>query len=399
MNILQISTLDSVGGAAQVAHRLYLECKKRKHKSYMLVGKKLSREKDIIEIKSKKENRLRRFVINRLGIGDLFLHNHNAIINSDVVKNADVVNLHNLHGNYFNLNELTSICEKKPVVWTLHDMWAFTGHCAHSFDCEKWMTGCGKCPYLDTPPKMLIDLSALLWQKKKAVYSKSDFTIVVPSKWLMEKVKKSVLKEKRIELIYNGVNEKIFKPGNKGALRKELSLPLDKKIILSFGAGGVNNPWKGCAYLKQAREENGRKSDDVFVEIGSNYNFQNQKNNLIHVPFIKSEKLLAKYYAAADVFLYPSLADTCPLAVLEAMACGLPVITFKTGGIPELVQHMKTGYVARYKDIKDLIRGTKLFLSNEKLLNENSQNSRKRIEKFFTLNIQTEKYLAVYQNI
>lgn len=397
LNILQINTLDNIGGAAKVALGLYNKYKEKRHNSHLLVGTKILEDSNISELK-RKESKLKNFITNNLGLEEFSIPKDRALLNNNLFRNSDVVNLHNLHGNYFNMNNLISISKEKPVVWTFHDMWPITGHCAHSFDCERWRVGCGKCPYLDTYPKLKIDLSRYLWKRKKKIYSKSDFTIVVPSKWLMQKVKKSILKDKKIELIYNGVDERTFTPGDSYKLRKELGLPLNRKILIFISHGGVNNLWKGKEYLTRMIKWAKRKKDIIFLEVGSNELSQTE-DNFIRVPYIEDKTLLAKYYAAADLFLLTSIAENCPLVVLEAMACGVPVVSFDVGGVKELVKHMKTGYIAEHKSVDDLVKGLNLFLSDDNLLEKTRIDARKRIEKYFTLELQTQKYLKLYKDL
>jgi glycosyltransferase involved in cell wall biosynthesis len=399
MNILQINKGDSLGGAAKVAYRLYQEFKKKKHASYMLVGEKGRKDEHIIALKKEKRSGLKDYLIKGLGLAEFFLYHDKKIINHPFFKQAGIVNLHNLHVRYFNLYQLMEISARKPVVWTLHDMWPISGHCAHSFDCRKWKTGCGHCPYLDTYPHLKFDLTAWLWRKKKDIYTKSQLTIVTPSHWLKKKVEQSLLKDKKIELIYHGVDEQIFKPQNKKKMRKELDLPLNKKIICFVAQKGRSNIWKGGNFLKQIIKNISSDNNKVLVEIGGQKNHQQRRGKLIEIPYLKKEEVLAKYYSAADVFLFPSLAESFGLVVIEAMACGLPVVAFNHGPIKEIVKHLETGYIARYKNLKDLERGINFFLSNKKRLEKFSLKARERVKKIFTLKKQAGNYLRLYRQL
>ena len=402
LNILQINTLDNVGGAAKVAYRLKEGLNKRGHKSWMLVGNKISSDSDV---KQPPTNTIIQFSLNFLAnipqLQYLTYINSFKIKNRKDFANVDIVNLHNLHGSYFNPLALPGLTKTKPVVYTLHDMWSFTGHCAHSFDCEKWQTGCGNCPYLSIYPALRRDTTKILWKIKKRIYKKSDFVIVTPSKWLRDKIKKSMLSDKEVRLIYNGVDETIFRPMDKTEVRKKLGLSEDKTII-TFGAhGGISSPWRSSEYLFKVLRR--IEHDNImFLNIGSPERLDEKiKNDIesVSIPHIYEEAKMAEYFAVSDILLYPTLADNCPLVVLEAMACGLPVIAFNTGGVPELVDHMKTGYIAEYKNSEDLANGVELFLSDDDLRAKAVILARQRVEDKFRLNQQVDNYLKLYAQI
>ena len=144
----------------------------------------------------------------------------------------DIIHLHNIHGGYFQTNLLPKLAKIAPIVWTFHDMFPITGHCAYSFECEKWKTGCGNCERLDIYPSIKKDRTKFLWNYKNKVYNSAKFTIVTPSLWLKKCVGQSFLKNKDIRLIYNGIDLENFTKTDKYEARKELNLPQDKKIVL-----------------------------------------------------------------------------------------------------------------------------------------------------------------------
>lgn len=207
-----------------------------------------------------------------------------------------------------------------------------------------------------------------------------------------------MLSDKEVRLIYNGVDETIFYPMDKTEVRKKLGLPVNKTIPAFSSPGGLNNPWKGGGYLFTILES--IKHDNImFLNLGASENIDKKiKDNikLVSVPYIYEEIKMAEYYAASDLLIFPSIAENCPLVVLEAMACGTPVIAFNTGGVPELVDHMKTGYIAEYKNADDLANGIELFLSDDNLREKAGILARKRVEDKFTLNQQVENYLKLY---
>jgi glycosyltransferase involved in cell wall biosynthesis len=287
----------------------------------------------------------------------------------------------------------------KPVVWTLHDMWAITPHCAYSYECEL-KNGFYQCPSMNSYPQIFWNNEKYLSWRKRNIYNKSKFNLVVPSLWLKNKVEKSVLKNKDIDLIYNGIDENIFKISENNSSRQELGLPLDKKIVLFLSDGGKNNPAKGWFYVESVVK---RFNDDntLFLCLGGKESGRDDVyNNLLYIPRISDKEKLSKYFSASDVFLFPSLADNCPLVILEAMACGIPIVTFDTGGIPELVKHLENGYIAKYKDVEDLTKGVEYIfgLDNEKITNIKNK-SRESVTTKYTIDKMVDQYEMLYDKI
>lgn len=398
--VLHINTLDSVGGAARVAYDLNRSLLKRNIHSVILADRVFS-EDDNIEVLLRDNSYRQKLLWNtqqRNGWLDFFHLSSFTVTSLESFKNADILHLHNLHGDYFSLFALPELTALKPTVWTLHDMQSFTGHCAHSLDCPRWETGCGSCPDLNVYPCISKDTTGFLWDTKKEIYDHSHLTIVCPSRWLKEKVEKSILKNKDIRLIYNGINEKVFKDIDKISARKQLGLPEEKSILLFSAHGGTENSWKGGRYLVNLCEHLNHREDVFFLNVGGSKK-EYKDNNWLNVPYVTNEEEMALYYSAADLFIYPSLADNCPLVVLESLSCGTPVIAFRTGGIPELVRHLETGYIAEYKNEQDFLRGVTLFLDNPTLRNKAAAEGRSDVINNFTVNKMTESYVDLYHEL
>jgi len=413
MNVLQINTSDSKGGAAKNVYRFKKHLEELGHTTSLFVGYKFSNDKNVflinprntvLEIGSKIIKRnltgyIRR-KISYLKANDIEGFEIDKLFSSQEYKKADIIHLRNLHGDYFNLKAIEKISKEKPVVWTMHDLWAITGHCAHPFDCQKWKSGCKSCPYLNTYPAIKWDNTEYLWNKKKEIYNNSKLNIVANSLWTKKKIEESILKNQNIYLIYNGVDTRVFRPYDKKEMRQKFNLPIDKKIILFSAIGGKKNPFKGWQYIEKVVLHYKNDKNILFLSIGGKKESQKFVNKIRYIKYINEDSLLAQYYSAADILLYPSLADTFGLVVAESLACGTPVVAFKTGGIPEIVSHKKTGYIADYKNFNDLINGIEYVLtltSNE--TKEMSQNSIQRIQQKFTLEMMTSNYLNLYQKI
>lgn len=353
-NIVHINTFDWGGGAAMVAHRLVAGLRTKGVNASLLVGMKtrsgeLSQGFDIgVDPVIEEQCRRQGFLYYQYR-GSLKLTQNPLVIS------ADILHLHNLHGDYFNPFSLPALTCFRPTLWTLHDMQSITGHCAHSFECRRWITGCNTCPALSTYPEVSIDRCNLLWQHKKTIYRDSILDLVVPSEWLRRKVAASILSNHPIHLIYNGVDTKVFKPVPRDDARAALGLPINDILIGAVAdTGPTENPWKGGAYVKTAMEAVlSRWPNSWYVAVGGAQ--RGVSGRLISLGRIDDPAVLALVLSALDVFFYPSLADNCPLVILEALACGVPIAAFATGGIPELVTDGISGRVAPYRDATALI--------------------------------------------
>ena len=270
----------------------------------------------------------------------------------------DLIHCHNLHGSYFDLSLLaTPQFKKGPLFLTLHDQWGFTGHCAYSFDCERWQSTCGSCPSLTSYPPLLFDGTRQNLAFKRKIYQNSRLYVITPSQWLMDRVKKSVLVPAIAEarVIPNGIDLSIFKPGDQEKARKKLALPQDAFILLSTASGLRTSPYKDYATLKKAVALASQKSLKLLlVALGASQKEIEQKEKqkkalrigkatVLFFPFEREEQKIALFYQAADLYLHAAKVETFGLVVTEALSCGLPVIATDVGGIAEQVQNGLTG--------------------------------------------------------
>lgn len=265
-----------------------------------------------------------------------------------------IIQLHNLHGGYINLLIFFNYLYRKniSVVWTLHDCWAFTGRCPHFVlqRCEKWKTSCKKCTYpKEMYPIAYFDHTKLMWEKKKKLFTKlKNLTIVTPSFWLADLVKESFLKNYNIKVINNGIDLEIFKP-------RESNFREKYKIENKFLILGVSNAWgysKGLDVFIKLSKELDEQYQIVLVGT-NNYIDKMLPKNIITIHRTDNQKELAKIYSIADIFVNPTREDTFPTVNIEALACGIPVITFNTGGSPEIIDS-KSGFVINSNKIDDL---------------------------------------------
>ena len=267
--------------------------------------------------------------------------------------NPDIIHLHDVVGWYLNIDLLFKYLRKKniPVVWTFHDCWAFTGRCIY-FDgvaCDRWKTGCGKCPQKHYMPgtRTKWDFSAWNWRHKKKVFTALErLTIVTPSRWLKGLTEQSFLVSKEVRVINNGIDLSVFSP-TKNKFYQELKTSR-KEIVLGLTA--VWSERKGLTDIVRLAEE--LPNDYQLVVVGTVFGLQ-LPENVIHIERTQNQAELAELYTAADVYVNPTYEDNFPTVNLEALACGTPIVTYRTGGSPESVTD-KTGVVVEKGDYEAL---------------------------------------------
>jgi len=267
----------------------------------------------------------------------------------------DVVHLHNIHGYYINIELLFNYLKNNniKIVWTFHDCWPFTGHCAYfdAINCSKWQTVCSNCPQKNTYPKStFLDNSSWNYNKKKELFTYKNLTIVTPCKWLANLVKKSFLKDSKIEIIYNGIDTKVFHPVESN-FRQNNNL-LNKKIIL-----GVASEWTERKGLKDFINLNRIIDHDKYHIVLVGVNDKQKKllpTDMTLINRTNNVDELVEIYSSADVFFNPTYEDNFPTTNLEAQACGTPVITYNTGGSPESIKN--SDYIIEKGNLKQFLK-------------------------------------------
>lgn len=269
----------------------------------------------------------------------------------------DIIHLHIIHGYYINLELLFDYLKEKkiPVVWTFHDCWAFTGHCPY-FDlagCDKWKSGCRECGQKNHHPKSIfLDNSESNYNKKKELFTGiENLTVVTPSKWLAELVKQSFFKKYPIKVINNGINTEDFKPIH-GSIKTRLGIE-DKKILL-----GVSSTWADGKGMKDFIKLSGMLLEEYkVVLVGlSKKQMKDLPGQILGIERTDSVKELAELYTAADIFLNLTYEDNYPTTNLEAIACGTPVITYRTGGSVEIVENTGYGKIVEQGNLSGVIK-------------------------------------------
>ncbi len=298
------------------------------------------------------------------------------VLGSDIsqlknIQDAEIIYIHWTLQGFLNLNSFKKIIKSgKPVVFVMHDMWNITGGCHHSFTCEKYKSHCFNCQVF--PGNKIKDLSFKGFEKKLKLYSNyNNISFISPSKWLYNCAKESALiKNKPIYHIPNIIDTSFFKPMDKTTAKNIFNLN-PNSITIAFGAISVDNPYKGWSYLISALNflsDDFNVSDITILIFGNGYK-QEITNQIpfkaIFTGFLRDEYSTMLVYNAADVFIAPSLADNLPTTILESLSCGTPVVGFNVGGIPDMIIHKNNGYLAEYRNAKDLSDGIKFCLSNK----------------------------------
>ncbi len=314
----------------------------------------------------------------------------------------DILHCHNLHGGYFDLRQLPRLSRRIPVVLSLHDAWLLSGHCAHSFACERWKNGCRPCQDLTIPPALRRDAAAYNWRRKAAIYQQSRLAVVVPCEWLKRKVEQSMLMPgiEQLRVIPYGIDLSVFHPADKRSLRQELGIPLDAHTLL-FAANGIHqNRWKDyetmCAAVAQLAESY-EAERLLFLALGEDGQEEHIGRALIRcIPFQSEQRLVARYYQAADLYLHGARADTFPNTVLESLACGTPVVSTLVGGIPEQVEHGVTGLLVPERDPDAMAAAVRRLLDDADLKSRFGIQAAEAARRRFDSSRMADDYLDVY---
>jgi glycosyltransferase involved in cell wall biosynthesis len=373
----------------------------------MLVARKDSDDPDVYILNQnnrvlRKLDRWGLKVSQRLSLQDIFVPSSYRIQANYWVRQADVVQIFNTWGGFLSFMALPGLGKFRPIVWSLSDEWLFTGHCVYDYGCERWKTGCGACPQVDGERPLRRDTSALMWRIKRGVYRRSNLVLVAPSQWIGSLAKASPLVgHLPIHHIPYGIDTETFKPIPKMEARSQLGIPPQAKVVL-FSAHVLGVGRKGGHLLDQALRQIADVPEATLVLLGQErgYKLPDIPNwSVRSLGYTHEDHKLALAYAAADISAVPSLADNLPNTALESLACGTPVVAFDVGGIPDLVQHMRTGYLARLQDTADLARGIHQLLTDDDLHKRLSHEARTLIERSHRQEQEAQAFKALYESL
>lgn len=418
MKILIVNKSASGGGAAVAAQRLYSALKEYGANVNMLVQDFAENNTGIHSLSTSSQEKRKnysKFIKERLfflpyeknksvrfafspAVSGIDISNH------PLVKEADIIHLHWINHGFLSLNDLNSLFRlNKKIVWTLHDMWPFSGGCHYAGECNHYIENCGDCKFLRRPGPT--DLSNKLLLQKSNIWYNAKIHPVACSKWLGSLAAESTLfRRNKITSIPNPINTDLFKPLDSFNCRRKLGLPTDKKLLL-FGAANLADPRKGSGYLTEALQHLEIKHPELIgqmelVMFGKSKNIDLKKYPFkVHqLSFISDVDQMVDIYNSAEAFVLPSLQDNLPNTVMESLACGVPVISFSVGGVPEMISHRKTGFLATTKNSESLANGIyEILMSPDMPILK--ENARQAALINYSNQVIAKKYMELYQSI
>jgi len=417
MNVLHINTHYIGGGASRAMRRLGNQLEINGHQSRFLIGRPDQKHYPqvnylgdyILNYATKWDGLLSR-IGNQLeglwGINPWARRPTLRLPETDVYQWADVIDLRNLFGDYFNMWVLPELSAKKPVFWRLPDMWALTGHCAYPYDCQRWVTGCHDCPLLTEegrrivePPPTKWDGTRRVWHAKRDIYLKSKLHIIVTTRWMKKNVERGILGNAlSISVISNGVDLQIYKPYVQERVRKDLGLPIDKKIFI-FSAARLGSFRKGYSYAVDAVKMMQHIPDPpLLITMGSSKGVTPEEKDYVrHIGFVENAEKQAKLFAAADLFLCTTLADAQPQTALESIACGTPVVAFNIGPMPDIVGK-NHGLITEDITPEALRDALEIAFKSPGLILEMGRKCRQTAEREYDIEKQTDQYIKLYED-
>jgi glycosyltransferase involved in cell wall biosynthesis len=412
MKVLLLSNDDLMWGAGRAAFRIHQGLRINEVDSHLLVQTKLSEDNTVISPLTPIGKGLAKLrpILDTLPL-KLYPQFNQSVYSTQWLPDRtldqvnqfspDIINLHNITVGYIQIETLKKI--KQPLVWTLHDMWGFTGGCHYSNGCDRYQKSCGACPQLNSQKDW--DLSRWIWQRKAKAWKALNLTLVTPSHWLADCVRGSSLFQNfNVEVIANGLNTELYKPVDKKVARSLLNLPPDKKIVLFGATSATSDARKGFHLLLPALQKLFEINSEITIELvvfgastptqSTNYPFK-----IHYLGTYKDDLSLSIAYSAADVMLVPSVYEVFGQTASEAMACGTPVVAFATSGLKDIVDHQQNGYLAQAFDIEDLARGIQWILEDINRYYQLCDRARKKVETEFNQTIQSQKYLSLFNKI
>lgn len=439
LHVLQVSSSDAAGGAEKAAYELFQTYAQQGYTSSLAVGQRRTQDESVFEIPNDAFRakwakmwlkaaspatryvksvrgawRLQNFLIS-VGQPRRWLQTFEGHEDFDFPATEhllsffqpkpDILHCHNLHGGYFDLRQLPQLAQEIPLLLTLHDAWALSGHCAFSFDCDRWKTGCGACPDLTIDPPLVRDGTAYNWLRKKGIYARSRFYLATPSRWLMGKVMNSMLTPGIIEsrVIYHGVDLTIYKPEDVSHVRRQLAIPGEATVIL-FSANGIRkNSAKDYLAMRKAIALVAARSPHkhhLFFAVGEDAPLEKiGQAEIRFIPFQRNPRDVARYCQAADLYIHAAKSEVWGRSITEALACGTPVVATAVGGIPEQIKDGETGFLVPKGDAEAMADKMLAIIGDKSLRQRMGERASEDVRKRFNLERHADDYLHWYGEI
>ncbi|MBA3311878.1 MAG: glycosyltransferase family 4 protein [Planctomycetota bacterium] len=400
MKSLIINTSDDGGGAAIAAMNLHRALLTAGVDSQVMVGAKSTSDARLHLMPGGRRivDRAASRIARRVGLNDVGTTSSFRLETQQAFRSADVVNLHNLHGGYFNYLSVPAIARRKPVVLTLHDMWSFTGHCVYSFDCERWRTGCGRCPYPDTYPAVRRDATRWEWKLKRRSFVRPSIRVVAISRWMEEQIGRSFLGELPVHHIPNGIDTELYRPLDREQCRNALNLDRDA-LVVAFFAADLSDPRKGFDLLSASlnRLPETLRREVIVLTVGGGGVSGDLPVHVRSLGFVADASQKALAYSAADVLALPSRIDNLPVVLQESFACGTPAVAFDVGGVADLVRPGETGSLAPPGDVNAFADELAALLADRTRLAKYREWCRRVATDEYSLPVQGRRYREVFE--
>lgn len=411
MRVLHLSTSDLRGGAARGAYFLHRRLREQGVDSRMLVGRKYGEDSHVTQLRGalaplteRVRGKLDRWPLRSYGKTDesfWTLGWQNRDLRGAVAKLApDLVHLQWTGGGFLPVEALRQ--SPAPLVWTLRDMWAFTGGCHYTAGCDRYVSGCGACPQLRSA--QADDISSATVTRKHRAWQGLDITVVPISAWMAARARASqLLRATPATVIPNGIDTSVFRPAEKRQARMDMGLPEEGRYILFSALNALQDTRKGFWHLAEALERfagGGAPAPKLLIAGGMPEGEAPELPVETHfVGRVDDDDRLAALYAAADVVAAPSLQEAFGKVHAEAMACGTPVVAFDSGGPSEIVVHRETGYLAEAFDVDDLARGLSWCLERTAVSPALGEAARERAERLYDIGVVARDYIDLYDEI
>lgn len=407
-----INFSDSKGGAARAAFRLYKGLRSQNTQAEMLVLRKSLADEHVLTVQGHAGALMRRFG-ERIDKWPLQFYRSRdqsvfwslnwfpfPIAEKMNSFELDIINMHWVGSSFMPIYAVQQL--HAPIVWTLHDEWAFTGGCHYAYDCDGFKRMCGNCPQLRSGRSQ--DISRFMHTQKSRLWKNKHITVVSPSRWLANRARESSLfADSPTHVIPNGLDLSTYQPINRSLARQLLKLPDDKKLILFGAVSSTSDRRKGFYLLQAALQQLGSIWQDKAELVIFGATEPNEPPVLglpaRYIGHLHDDVSLVLAYSAADVFVAPSLSENLPNTIMEAMACGTPSVAFNVGGIPDLIDHKENGYLARPYEPEDLAMGITWVLEDDERWASLSTRTREKVELEFDIRSVAQRYIDVYQSL
>jgi glycosyltransferase involved in cell wall biosynthesis len=433
LRVLQVCTKDLGGGAELSAWNLHRMYRRMGHTSWLAVGKKLSDDPDVLEIPRLEPGNswtrfFRRLQAARGGqlprparkvLGTLaWLGEPARFIDERLLADAEnfqypgtrrlltlpplpptLLHCHNLHGNYFDLRLLPRFSRVLPTILNLRDEWLITGHCAYTMGCSRWRTGCGACPDLTIYPPLQRDSTAFNWRRRARIFARSRLYVTAPSQWLLDRATASMLPALDRRVIPNGIDLDVFCPGDRRKAREKLRIREDARVVVV----AVHNRFKDRSLAEAATarlEPSPRGAPLLFLLLGpAGEGRPHGAGEIRYAGFVKEPSLLADHYRAADVYLHTSRAEAFGKTIIEAMACGTPVVAVGVDAVREVVEDGRTGIVVPSREPEAVAAALQAVLAEPDRADHLGAEARRTAASRYGLDQQARSFLSWYTEV